>query len=305
MCSYIDVTYDNQGRILEYHGAPIHLTNATEQNSTLQNQIEEWRVPFEAFAAEVIGRSEVILDQSTCQQQECLLGNFMSDAMLAYRQNSSSEVDFALINAGGIRATIDEGDVTRGEVLTSFPFGNSLVEITMNGSYLWTVFEGILTGVNQINGEAVTSFFQVSQGIKVEYNPENNNGSKLVSVTIGNSSLENATDYSVITLDFLAGGGDNFFSDVFENVITLDTQDEVLIQYIEAQSPVNIELDGRIAIVDGFANAADGSNATVNESNGGNTNGTASADTDSSAMRVSGRSLFPVVMGGMAIVFLC
>lgn len=202
--SYIDVTYDSEGRILEYHGAPIHLTNTTEQNSTLQDQIEEWRIPFEAFAAEVIGVSEVELDQSTCQEGECLLGDFMSDAMLAFRRNSS-DVDFALINAGGIRATIDEGNITRGEVLTSFPFGNSLVEVTVNGSYLWTVLEGIMTGVNQVNGEEVTSFLQVSRGIEIEYNPENNNGSKLVSVTIGNSTIDNATDYTLVTLDFLAG----------------------------------------------------------------------------------------------------
>lgn len=62
------------------------------------------------FAAEELGTSDVVLDQSTCQEQECLLGDFMADAMFAYRRNSSEDVDFALINAGGIRATIDEGE---------------------------------------------------------------------------------------------------------------------------------------------------------------------------------------------------
>jgi 2',3'-cyclic-nucleotide 2'-phosphodiesterase (5'-nucleotidase family) len=57
-----------------------------------------------------------------------LLGDFMADAMLEYRLNQSSTADFALVNAGGIRATIDEGPITRGEVLTSFPFGNAVVE---------------------------------------------------------------------------------------------------------------------------------------------------------------------------------
>ena len=63
----------------------------------------------------------------------------MADAMLAYRLNSTDDADFALINAGGIRATIDQGPITRGEVLTSFPFGNSLVEITISGDDLWRV----------------------------------------------------------------------------------------------------------------------------------------------------------------------
>lgn len=56
---------------MEYHGGPIHITNETEQNATLQAQIDEWRGPFEEFAAEVIGTTNVELDQTTCQEQEC------------------------------------------------------------------------------------------------------------------------------------------------------------------------------------------------------------------------------------------
>lgn len=283
---YIDVTYDAEGKILAYHGAPIHLTNTTEQNTTLQAQIEAWRGPFEEFAAQVVGVSNVVLEQSTCQQEECLLGDFMADAMFTYRQNESDTVDFALINAGGIRATIDEGDITRGEVLTSFPFGNSLVEITMSGDDIWKVLEGIVSGVNQFNGEEVTSFVQVSQGIRIEYNPENNNGSRLIAVNIGNSSLDRAETYNVVTLDFLAGGGDNFFGGLtFENTVTLETQDEILVRYIESQTPVDIALDGRIAVVNGTAptNGTTGNNGTVDETSNNATSSTGGADSLRSA----------------------
>ena len=246
---YIDVTYDTQGKILAYHGAPIHITNTTKQEPDLQAQIKQWRGPFEEFAAEVLGTTEVELDQTKCQQGECLLGDFMADAMLAYRKNNSKDVDFALINAGGVRATIDEGDITRGEVLTSFPFGNAIVQIALTGKQLWDVLEGIVTGVNVANKKPVTSFFQISQGIKVDYNPKAANGSRLVSVTIGDSPLDNSTTYQVVTLDFLAGGGDNMFNTTTD-FITLDTQDEVLVQYIKSQTPVNIKLDKRIEAVD-------------------------------------------------------
>jgi 2',3'-cyclic-nucleotide 2'-phosphodiesterase (5'-nucleotidase family) len=164
---YIDVTYDTQGKILAYHGAPIHITNTTKQEPNLQAQIKAWRGPFEEFAAEVLGTSQVELDQTTCQQGECLLGDFMADAMLAYRKNNSADVDFAIINAGGVRATIDEGDITRGEVLTSFPFGNAIVQIALTGKQIWDVLEGIVSTVNVANRKPVTSFFQVSQGIKL------------------------------------------------------------------------------------------------------------------------------------------
>ncbi|KAM0722847.1 hypothetical protein Q7P37_001045 [Cladosporium fusiforme] len=304
---YIDVTYDADGKILEYHGGPIHLTNATEQNATLQAQIDEWRGPFEEFAAEVVGTTNVVLDQTSCQRQECTLGDFMADAMLEYRLNNSDSADFAIINAGGIRATIEEGEITRGDILNSFPFGNSLVEVQISGEDLWSVFEGILSGVNEINGEPVTSFFQVSRGIQIEYNPENNNGSKLVSVTIGDSPIESGTEYNVVTLDFIAGGGDNFFAEPFENVITLDTQDAILTAYVQSETPIDIEVDGRIAIVDGSAGTIGGNGtnsngtASTNGTSGGNntTPGTAPAINEESAA-----SQTPMIANAVAFGFL-
>lgn len=212
------------------------MDNTTEQNSTLQAQIELWRAPFEEFAAEEVGTTIVVLDQTTCQEQECLLGDFMADAMLAYRLNDSDTADFALINAGGIRATIDVGPITRGEVLTSFPFGNSIVEVQLSGEDLWKVLEGICSGVNEVcawsvdsarqtdrltfeqfNGEEATSFFQISRNIAVEWNPENEIGSRLVNVTIGNASLDQTETYNVVTLDFLAGGQCISMSSIYYN----------------------------------------------------------------------------------------
>lgn len=296
---YIDVTYDPQGKILAYHGAPIHMTNTTQQDRQLQDQINDWRKPFEAFAAEVLGKSDVNLDQSTCQKQECLLGDFMADAMLAYRKNNTQEVDFAIINAGGIRATIDEGDITRGEVLTSFPFGNAIVQIGMTGKQLWEVLEGIVSKVNLKTGRPVTSFFQVSKGIKVEYNPKNANGTRLIDVTIGGKPLNNATTYQIVTLDFLAGGGDNFFTPT-TNFITLDTQDEVLVRYVKAQSPVNIKLDKRIEEVDRQRQGTPGSG-------NGTANGTAPTSARPSgpsqtgaAVRLSTSALGIAIMGAIA-----
>ncbi|KAF4555690.1 Hypothetical protein D9617_2g056530 [Elsinoe fawcettii] len=245
---YIDLTYDSNGKVLEYRGAPIRLTNATTPDSALYNQIKGWRAPFEEFAAEVVGETNVELTQTTCQSQECTLGDFMADAMLAYRRNVSANVAFAIINAGGIRATIETGPVTRGEVLTAFPFGNAIVEITRTGQEIWDVLEGIVSKVNTINGRPVTSFLQVSRGIRIEYNPNNAVGSRLVSVTIGDGPIDLAANYDFVTLDYLAGGGDNFFQ-TSTDFITLDLQADVLTAYLATESPVNIALDGRITAV--------------------------------------------------------
>lgn len=241
---YIDLVYDASGHVLEYHGAPIHLTNQTKQDPGLQAQVDAWREPFEEFANEVVGESAVELVQETCQVEECTLGDLMADAIISYRP----EAAFSIINAGGIRASIDVGPITRGEVLTSFPFGNAIVELTLSGQQVWEVLEGVVSDVNQANGRAVTSFLQVSSGLRLLYEPTGAVGNRLVNVTVAGAPLDLAGSYQVATLDYLAGGGDNFFV-ASTDYITLDLQADVLLAYLASENPVDTALDGRISTV--------------------------------------------------------
>lgn len=245
---YIDLVWDNNNRVVEYHGAPIHLDNTTAQDADLQAQVVEWRAPFEEYANEVVGESSVELGQNTCQLEECLMGDIMADAAEAYGKRLDSGVDFSIINAGGIRAAIDAGPITRGEILTAFPFGNSLVSLTRTGQEVWTVMEGIVSGVNQENGLRITSFLQLSSEIRIIYSPEASVGSRLQNVTVGGQAMDLAADYTFITLDYLATGGDNFFKASTDFAI-LDLQADVLEKHITVQSPINITADGRIAVL--------------------------------------------------------
>lgn len=270
---YIDVTYDAEGKILAYNGAPVHMTNTTSQDAKLEAEIVEWAGAFKAFSDEKVGESTVLLDQTTCQKMECTLGDVTSDALLQYRLDSGvSDAVFALINAGGIRASIDEGTITRGEVLTSYPFGNAVVEVKYKGSDLWKVFEGLVSAVSQFNGQKVTSFFQVSSGIKVEYNPDNEVGKRLVRLSLGAAGKLEPVDldkeYAIVTVDFIAGGGDNILP-ATKDLVILDTMEEVFIRYLGDNSPVTVTLDGRIAKVTGSATGGAGSNSTTTPSPSG------------------------------------
>ncbi|CRK21333.1 hypothetical protein BN1723_017914, partial [Verticillium longisporum] len=55
--------------------------------------------------------------------------------------------------------------------------------------------------------------------------------------------------YTIVTLDFLAGGGDNIF-ELTTNFIPLDLQDEVLTRYVRDNNPINAQIEGRIEVVD-------------------------------------------------------
>lgn len=72
----------------------------------------------EEILAEVIGRTGVFLDgeRAHARAMETNLGNLVADAML-----EASGADAAITNGGGIRASIDIGEITRGEVVTVLP----------------------------------------------------------------------------------------------------------------------------------------------------------------------------------------
>lgn len=135
-----------------------------------------------------------------------VLGSLVADAMLEYRLNQSSTAKFAVVNGGGVRATIDAGPITRGDVLIAFPFSNAVVEIEMKGEEIWKSIEGSLSKINQYSGKTVTSFAQVSRGINITYNSSNSNNTKLVKLEFGAEPFDNATTYNVITVDFVATG---------------------------------------------------------------------------------------------------
>jgi 2',3'-cyclic-nucleotide 2'-phosphodiesterase (5'-nucleotidase family) len=261
---HISLEFDPSGKILSYVGAPIHLqsnnsmpnnetvynaTVSTAQDPELVKEIKEWRGPFEEYASVVIGETETVLDQSTCQDGECTFGDFSCDAMLdalSSSTNSSSPVVSCILNSGGIRASIDVGDITRGQVLTAFPFGNTITQLTFSGADLWKIWEGIVSGTSQFNGNPLESFAQTSNGTKVTYNPSLAVGSQLISLEIASEAVDLEKEYAIVTLDFLAGGGDNILP-AASDFVSLDTADEVVTAYINKTSPINFELEGRIA----------------------------------------------------------
>jgi len=118
------------------------MDNSTSKDAELEGKVTQWRVPFDELGKQIIGTAATPLDQSTCQANECTLGNAVADSMLWYRTSGGSKVDGAIMNAGGIRASIDEGEVSKSEVLTSFPFLNGVVELSFTGQELWDIFEG-------------------------------------------------------------------------------------------------------------------------------------------------------------------
>jgi len=87
----------------------------------------------------------------------------MTDAMYEYRKSLGADVDAAIVNAGVIRASIDAGNITRGDLLTSFLFMNGVGDLVWSGRQILDIFEGVLSGWSTLTDHTTTSFVQVSK----------------------------------------------------------------------------------------------------------------------------------------------
>lgn len=244
---HLQVDFDDDGRVRNYTGQPIRLTTElVKQDIMLEKQIISWKQPFLEFASEVVGYAKGSFIQRTCQLTECSIGNLVADSMLAAHPTA----DVAMVNAGGLRAGIASGNITRGEVLTALPFGSTLVNLQFTGQELWNVLEGIVSWRNMETKHQITSFAQLA-GIRIVYDGSKPVFSRMSTISIYSKSsavyepLVPTKFYTVCTLDFMVAGGDFWWPEK-KGFTQTEKVDEVLITYLQKVKQVTPFLDRRI-----------------------------------------------------------
>ena len=193
----------------------------------------------------VIGQTAVELDsrRASVRSGETNLGNLIAEAM---RQGVGAEIGFA--NGGGIRGdrTYAEGtELTRKDILTELPFGNTVVLMELTGADLRAALEN---GVSRVE-DGAGRFPQIA-GLTFVYDPGAPAGSRVAEVEVGGVPLDPARAYTVATNDYMAGGGDGYAS-LGNGRQMIDASGATLMasmvmDYIEAKGTVAPEADGRI-----------------------------------------------------------
>jgi len=215
---------------------------ATEPNAEIAKMVEELVAKNEPLKNTVIGKTEVKLEgtRELVRAGETNLGNLITDAM-----RKSTGADFALTNGGGIRASIDEGEITLGEILTAFPFTNTLAAIEVTGE---EVLQALEHGVDAYP-EPAGHFPHVS-GLTYTFDPAKPVGQRIVSVTINGEPIDKTETYTMVTNDFLAAGGDGYT--MFTNkpfVGEGGLLSDVLAEYISLTEMIGPRVEGRIKAV--------------------------------------------------------
>ena len=198
----------------------------------------------------VFARTEVALEgeKENVRTQETNLGDLIADAMLWQAGQDNAEVDAAVTNGGGIRASIAAGDITKKDIHTVLPFGNTLYVVEVTGAELLEALEAS----TYCTPESVGAFPQVA-GIQFTVNTgapfvstENYPGStygkpaeinRVMIQTVGGQAFDADETYTIVTNDFLGAGGDTYYAfkaatSGYDTGVPLD---EVVMDYITAQ----------------------------------------------------------------------
>ena len=244
----LNVVFDDAGAIVTATGEPLIMDAKVAEDPATLARIAELGKPLEAIKTKVVAEAAAGLEggRDICRAMECAMGTLIAEAMLDRVRGQG--VTIALQNGGGIRASIDAGPVTMGEVLTVLPFQNTLSTFQVDGATLVSALEN---GVSQLE-DGAGQFLQVA-GMKYSFDPAAPVGARIsdVMVLVGGDAwapIDPATTYSVVTNNYVRTGGDGFkmFRDAANAYDFGPDLADVTAAYMAKLGPVTPVLDGRI-----------------------------------------------------------
>lgn len=176
--------------------------------SRLDKKIMDFLAPFTARIDSVNSRVVAYADQDLVHERTGAFPNWTGDFgswygrhvldSLRREDQSVPDLDFAIMNVGGIRSSWAKGPVTEGQVLNTFPFSNRVVIMEISGK---DIIETLGVAARK-GGEAI------SQEVKVLTDADGN----LVRVIIDNEEMDPDKTYVVATIDYIAWGNDDMVS---------------------------------------------------------------------------------------------
>ena len=245
----LTVTFDDEGNVISAEGEPILLDASVTPDADIAARVAEMGAPIEEMKTRVVAETTDTVDGSrdVCRAGECAMGNLVADAMLDRVKDQG--VTIAIQNGGGLRSSIDAGEVTMGEVLSVLPFQNTLSTFEVTGQ---TMIDALENGVGQIE-EGAGRFPQVA-GMKFTFDPAQEPGARISDVMVmeGDAyvAIDPAKTYGVVSNNYVRNGGDGYkmFAGDDKNAYDFGPDlADVVAEYLAASGPYSAYTDGRIS----------------------------------------------------------
>ena len=199
--------------------------------------IAPYKSQLEGTMNHVIGQAATSMDK---KRPEDLLGNLIADVLRqAATRVLPQPADVGLMNIGGIRNVLSEGDVTVGNVFEILPFENSLCVIRLKGNHLRRLFAQIAgRGGEAISGARI----EISKG-------------ELLKAEVGGQPIDDSKVYTLATINYLAEGNEGMTAlldaesvEFPENSVLRDVFMDYVKQCTAQGEKLTSKVDGRVTV---------------------------------------------------------
>ncbi|QUM78679.1 bifunctional UDP-sugar hydrolase/5'-nucleotidase [Moritella sp. 24] len=198
------------------------------QDQVVYDTLKPFQEKGQAALGIKIGTTDGILqgERKIVRNNQTNLGRLIATAHM-----QRAKADFGVMNSGGVRASIEAGDVTYKDMLTVQPFGNIITYVDMAGSEVIEYLNKV--GTKTRDSGAYAQFAGISMTVEAD---------RVSNVVIGNKAIDMNASYRFTVPSFNAAGGDGYPNitahPAFVNTGYVDA--EVLKEYIEANSPISV-----------------------------------------------------------------
>lgn len=227
-------------RITQVDGSRVEMTTAFDRSPDQEatTLLAPFKAKVDSVMKPVIGKSALAMKPD---RPESLLSNLIADVLKAASSRYTGKpAELAVINIGGLRNDLPQGNITYGDVYEILPFENSLCVLTMDGRSVNQLFEEIARS----KGEGIS-------GAKLVISEDG----KLTGARIDGEKIDEDKLYTVATVDYLSEGNDGLTAFLLAKEKTCPdgaTVRQIFLDYISAQTrqgkAITSDLDGRIRI---------------------------------------------------------
>ncbi len=243
----VEVSAQERAEILQQIASMPNVT-VEEPDSAVQAVVDTYKPKVDEMMHKVIGVAttdlvHVRLPETMDEDNGKVLSNGSQIAPLVVKAmyekaKEYGGCDFAIQNAGGIRISIPEGNVTVGEIMQMLPFGNTLVTVQMQGSDIKTMLENAVDR-SYIQKENTGAFPYLSNA-KMSIDTTQPKWSRIVELKVkeGDSWVDLDPDktYRIATNSYMASGGDYYQEMVDDATDKYDTgfvYANIFIEYVQ------------------------------------------------------------------------
>ncbi len=244
LLSYQLIPVNHTQSVMNAHGKQVRMPvgEVIPENPAMLALLAPYQKKGEAEVLQPVGYTDGRLKG---ERREVRFGYTNLGRLIALAQMEMVGADMAVVSAGGIRASIQKGEITYRDILSVQPFGNGVAYVDLSGKALKEYLSNV--AAKTINSGGFAHFAGVEMIIR---------GGSLVSVTVGGKPLKYNQTYRLAVNSFSAAGGDNYpvLTSNPSYVESGVTDASALREYIRKHSPIHVagyKPDGIVRLPEG------------------------------------------------------